>query len=197
MFSTFLSKPLGVALLGLIFTTRVYGSSYVPSDITCPKGSHASFIHQSYTYLAPLCEFTNITKSFFNDVWYAGAVVTGTTGTDNVPGATRAGPFGGDTFNETLIAYASQSDSLQFSYQGKGFTYTPPTGPAVVLGRYTETNRFLSICGGKATYIDILTYTCSANQIATYDFWYTTHDAVFPPLAVTVGAPVLAGDCPP
>jgi hypothetical protein len=56
--------------------------------------------------------------------------------------------------------------------------------------------RFESICGGKATYIDIITHTCSNHQTLAYSGWYTFHESVFPGLAATLGATIMAGDCP-
>jgi hypothetical protein len=57
--------------------------------------------------------------------------------------------------------------------------------------------RFLSICGGQATYIDVLTYECSLdNQVGAYDSWYNVHTLAFPEMAASLGASVMAGDCP-
>jgi hypothetical protein len=67
----------------------------------------------------------------------------------------------------------------------------------VTLSGYTETMRFLSICGGQATYIDVLTYECSLNnQIGAYDSWYNVHTLAFPEMAASLGVSVMAGDCP-
>ncbi|KAJ6581950.1 hypothetical protein B0H19DRAFT_1117103 [Mycena capillaripes] len=195
MYFTFLLKALGVALLCSI-STRADDShhSSVHSDIQCPKGSHASFIHNSYTYNAPLHKFTDLTKSFFNITWYDGIVVTNTTGTDNVPGATRSGPFGGTTYNETLTTYSMRSDALTFSFHGKGFTDVGP--PSVTFDSYVETFRFESICSGKATYIDVLTHVCSNDQTVSYNLWYALHMTTFEGMAAGLGALILAGDCP-
>ncbi|KAJ7333325.1 hypothetical protein DFH08DRAFT_785680, partial [Mycena albidolilacea] len=198
MLSTLILQSLHVALLGLTFATPVHGSmDYVPNDIHCPKNSHAGFVHNTYTYIAPLHDFTNLVGSFFNISWYDGIVVTNTTGADNVPGASRSGPFNGVTYNETLTMFTERSDAVTFSFIGKGFSYTrSPKGPTVTLDGYTESMRFESICGGKATYIDVLTRVCSDNQIEAYDLWYTLHMTTFQGMAVNLGAPVLAGDCP-
>ncbi|KAJ7307012.1 hypothetical protein DFH08DRAFT_824281 [Mycena albidolilacea] len=189
-----LSALLAIALLGL----RAQGSApYVSNDIHCPADLHISFVHNSYTYAAPLAQFTNLTKSFFDLSWYNNAVVTNTTGTYNVPGATRSGAFAGAIYNETLTMYSKRADALTLSYYGQPLTTVPKTGPPLKFGHYVETLRFESICGGTATYIDALTYTCSDNPVAVYDAWYTDHMAGFPGLAAKVGAPVLAGDCLP
>jgi hypothetical protein len=126
-----LSALLAIALLGL----RAQGSApYVSNDIHCPADLHISFVHNSYTYAAPLAQFTNLTKSFFDLSWYVrilssssrtpslihihrqnNAVVTNTTGTYNVPGATRSGPFAGAIYNETLTMYSKRADALTLS----------------------------------------------------------------------------------
>ncbi|KAJ7786768.1 hypothetical protein B0H14DRAFT_3163656 [Mycena olivaceomarginata] len=199
MFSTLLSKALGITLLALIFGNHAHGSEltpYVPNDLVCPSNSYASFTHNNYAYIAPLRKFTNLTKSFFDLSWYGSTVITNTTGTDNLPGAARSGPFGGATYNETLSFYRKRSDLLTWSYLGKGLTLTLPGHPTLTSYGYNEMFRFQSICGGHATYIDVLTFSCSDNQIANYDIWYTFHNSVFQEMAANLGAPVLAGDCP-
>lgn len=68
-----LLKTLSVVLLGLASAARSHELSHHPSvqnDLHCTKGMHAGFIHNSYTYNAPLHEFTNITGSFFDAAWY-------------------------------------------------------------------------------------------------------------------------------
>ncbi|KAJ7698974.1 hypothetical protein B0H17DRAFT_1129519 [Mycena rosella] len=192
------AKPLGIALLSFISTASAVASAHdsshspvVHSDLHCPTGSSTSFVHNSYTYNAPVHKFTHIAGSFFNITWYGGAIVSSTTGTDKIPGATRSGNLGG-TFDETLTAYDTRPDALIFTYHGQYTLNQQPRNPM----RYTETTRFESICGGKATYIDIITYVCSDDQIAAYNVWYTLHMSAFQGLAATLGATVLAGDCP-
>ncbi|KAF7370291.1 hypothetical protein MSAN_00660400 [Mycena sanguinolenta] len=198
MLSSVACRALAIAFIGLTLTNSVQGSNHpISNDIVCPANSHVSFVHNSYTYNAPLHNFTDITGSFFNISWYGGTVVSSTTGTDNVPGATRSGPFAGGIYNETLTAIEKRPDALLFSYHGKGFTFTPgPSYPALRWDGYTETMRFESICGGKATYIDVLTYTCSNNQRLTYTAWSILHTSSFDGLAQSFGATILAGDCP-
>ncbi|KAJ7312518.1 hypothetical protein DFH08DRAFT_1044633 [Mycena albidolilacea] len=189
-----LSALFAIALLGL----RAQGSApYVSNDIHCPADLNISFVHNSYTYAAPLAQFTNLTESFFDQSWYDNTVITTTTGTYNVPGATRTGPFAGAIYNETLTMYSKHADALTMSYYGQPFTTVPTAGTPLKFGHYLETLRFESICGGTATYMDVLTYTCSDNPVAVYDVWYTIHMASFAGLAAKVGAPVLAGDCLP
>ncbi|KAF7375570.1 hypothetical protein MSAN_00445200 [Mycena sanguinolenta] len=197
MLSTVTCRALAIALIGLTLTNSVQGSNHpISNDIVCPANSHVSFVHNSYTYNAPLNKFTDITGSFFNISWYANTTVTSTTGTDNVPGATRSGPFPGAIFNETLTAFEKRSDALLFSYHGKGLAYTMGPGyPVVIVDGYSETMRFQSICGGKATYIDVLTYTCVDNQPLMYTIWSMVHTS-FNGVAQTFGATILAGDCP-
>ncbi|KAJ7250509.1 hypothetical protein B0H12DRAFT_1234387 [Mycena haematopus] len=173
MVSKFVFRALSVAFIGLGFANHVDGSPHpVTDDIHCPTDAYTSFIHNSYTYKAPLHKFTNITKSFFDISWYAGTIVTNTTGTDNVPGATRSGPYAGTTYNETLTAIdTTRPDALEFS------------DPAV-----REHLRW--------TYIDVITYLCSDNQLAVYTTWYMIHMSAFAALAAKLGAPIMAGDCP-
>jgi hypothetical protein len=115
---------------------------------------------------------------------------------DNVPGATRAGHWRGSAFNETLTMYSKHMDAYIFSFHGQGLTLAPPNEPAVTWESYVDTISFQSICSGKATHIDILTYICSDNPIPTYDFSYTLHMSTFEGMAAGLAAPVLAGDCP-
>ncbi|KAJ6534595.1 hypothetical protein DFH09DRAFT_1180112 [Mycena vulgaris] len=198
-----LTHALRIAVLGLVSIAHAHTSPPSPNDLHCPKGSYPGFVHNSYTYAAPVHKFTDITRSFFDDAWYAGAAAPNNTGTDNVPGATRAGDFGG-AFNETLTAYSLHPDAFSFTLHGAPWTYTAPAPQASNLKRpgplhfagYAETLRFESICDGRATYIDAITYLCADDKAAAYDLWYNLHLAVFPPLAARVGAKVLAGDCP-
>jgi hypothetical protein len=89
-------------------------------------------------------------------------------------------------------------DALEFSYHGKDFLdMRPAPYPSPLrIDHYNETMRFESICDGQATYIDVLTYTCSGTQKLAYDFWYTLHQSTFAGLAASLGATVMAGDCP-
>ncbi|KAJ6456105.1 hypothetical protein C8R45DRAFT_1187003 [Mycena sanguinolenta] len=197
MLSTVVFRALSLAFVGLIFANGVHGSKHpISNDIECPANSYVSFVHNSYTYNAPLHKFTDITKSFFNASWYGDSVVTSHNGTDNVPGATRSGVFAGAIFSDMLNAIDKRSDAFIFSYQGKGFTFTPAGYPVLTMHSYSETIRFESICGGKATYIDVITYICSDNQPLAYTVWSTLHTSTFDGLAATLGATILAGDCP-
>jgi hypothetical protein len=65
-------KTLSFALLSLISAGQAHESSqyrYVPNDLQCKEGFLPTFVHNSYTYIAPLHKFTNITGSFFNIAW--------------------------------------------------------------------------------------------------------------------------------
>ncbi|KAF7343787.1 hypothetical protein MSAN_01959700 [Mycena sanguinolenta] len=198
MLSTVACRALAITFIGLALTNNVQGSNHpISNDIVCPTNSHVSFVHNSYTYNAPLHKFTDITGSFFNASWNPGVIVNSTTGTDNVPGATRSGSFAGYIFNETLTAIEKRSDALLSSYHGKGFTFIlGPSYPALRVDGYSETLRFESICSGKATYIDFITYTCSDNQRLTYTAWSMAHTSALDGLAQTLGATILAGVCP-
>lgn len=92
--------------------------------------------------------------------------------------------------------YLAHADAYEFTIHGKPFTFASPNQPPLLLDGYAETMRFESICGGRATYIDVISYWCSEDQTAAYNFWYTLHEAVFPTLAVALETTVLAGDCP-
>jgi hypothetical protein len=123
--------------------------------------------------------------------------VSNTTGTDNVPGATRSGPLvGNNVFNETLTMYSAHPDALMYTYHGKAVTYPAPNGSPVYFHGYAETMRLDSICDGKGTYIDLITWVCADEQIAAYNIWYTAHASSFEGMAAGLGATVLAGDCP-
>ncbi|KAF7370288.1 hypothetical protein MSAN_00660100 [Mycena sanguinolenta] len=194
MLSTVTCGALAIAFIGLTLTSSVQGSNHpISNDIVCPTNSHVSFVHNNYMYNAPLHKFTDITGSFFNISWYDSAAVTSTTGTDNVPGATRSGTLAGAIFNQTLTAMDKRPDALIFSYHGNGSTFARRGYPVLTLDGYSETMRFESICGGKATYIDVLTYVCSDNQPLAYSAWSKLHTSTFDGLAMTFGATVLAG----
>ncbi|KAJ7816081.1 hypothetical protein B0H14DRAFT_3475601 [Mycena olivaceomarginata] len=191
MLFAFRSRVLSVALLCFSLSAHA-ASHYTPNDMHCPAESHPTFVHNSYTYNAPVDKFTNLTKSFFELKWYAGAIVSNTTGTDNVPGATRSGPLGGTAvFNETLTMYSMHPDEFTFSFHGAPYVFGGQNVTA-----YAETMRFEGICSGKATYIDVITYLCSNDSIAVYDATYTAHMVSFQGLATSVGATVMARDCP-
>ncbi|KAJ7763580.1 hypothetical protein DFH07DRAFT_1018316 [Mycena maculata] len=193
-----LVKTLTVAILGLLSATRAQESSYpyTSSDLHCPEGSHPGFVHNSYTYLAPLHKFTKITGSFFDIAWYGGCSAAFKIGTDNVPGAIRGGPCDGGVFNETLTMFTAHSDGFESTLHGRPWTFPLPHQPPVHFDGYVETMRFESICGGKVTYIDLISHWCTDNQSGGYNAWYTIHMEVFQALAAGIGAPVLAGDCP-
>ncbi|KAJ6549080.1 hypothetical protein DFH09DRAFT_1281536 [Mycena vulgaris] len=205
------ANTLATALLFLISTPHVHASPISSDakpittsldDLQCPRGYSPTFLHNSYTYNAPLSKFTDITKSFFAIQWYpyadskGGATVTGTAGTDNVPGATRAGVFGGAPFNETLTAYSTRSDGMAYTMHGIMPLSIAVGNPRPLrVASYAETKRFQSICGGKATYIDLITWLCSDDQITAYSAFYNTHMSTVQNLAATIGTTVLAGDC--
>ncbi|KAJ7631407.1 hypothetical protein DFH06DRAFT_703294 [Mycena polygramma] len=154
-----------ITAIDFAFVPTNVHSYYVRDDIHCPKGSKVGFFHNAYSYNAPLPKFTNITGSFFHIAWYGGSPATNTAGTDNVPGATRSGSWDGGSFNQTLTMYSMHSDALAYTYHGEPFNYAPRNGPHLYFARYIETIRFESICGGKATYIAVLAYLCSDDQV--------------------------------
>ncbi|KAF8216924.1 hypothetical protein K438DRAFT_1798030, partial [Mycena galopus ATCC 62051] len=143
--SNLVSRVLGVALIGLVFSSRAHGSMHaLTNDVYCPKDS---FVHNAYTYIAPL---QNITKLFFDISWYGDTIVNNTTGTNNIPDATRSGPYAGGTYSETLPQYYhyQRTDALVFSYHGQPFSLETSQGVAFRFGGYSKTMRFESICGG-------------------------------------------------
>jgi hypothetical protein len=87
--------------------------------------------------------------------------------------------------------YSMHPDEFSFSFHGAPYVFG---GQHVTA--YAETMRFEGICSGKATYIDVITYLCSNDSIAVYDATYTAHMVSFQGLATSVGATVMAGDCP-
>ncbi|KAJ7022107.1 hypothetical protein C8F04DRAFT_229653 [Mycena alexandri] len=195
-----LMKAIGLVLLGLVCSINAHDPSHYRSpsnDVHCPADAYVSFVHDSFTFNAPVQKFTNITKSFFDIAWYGGIPASITTGTDNVPGATRFGPLdNGSSFNETLTMYTLDENGLSFTYHGLGFAYALPGYKTADLGAYAETMRFESICAGRGTYIDLITYACSNDSITAYNLWHLEHVLIFPALAAEVGATVMAGDCP-
>ncbi|KAJ7656433.1 hypothetical protein DFH06DRAFT_1411188 [Mycena polygramma] len=135
--------------VALLCVVSAHAHPNVLNDIHCAEDSHVGFVHNSYTFNAPLDTFTDVTKSFFDIKWYGGTVVTNTTGVDGVPGATRSGRFDDALYTDTLTMYSLRPDTFEFSYHGDAPTFTPAI-------RYAETMRFESICGGTATYIDVI-----------------------------------------
>ncbi|KAJ6563277.1 hypothetical protein DFH09DRAFT_920304 [Mycena vulgaris] len=186
-----------VLSLGHIFQAQAeLSASLRHNDLHCPEGYGVSFVHNSYTYNAPFHAFTNLTSSFYNIVWTGGVPAAQTTGTDNVPGATRSGPWFGGVFNETLTMYHLDDELYIWTYHGAAYTYAPAGQTPTHLAAYAETTRFESICSGTATYIDIHTYLCSDNPTVTYSLLYTLHMVTFQDLAQSANATVLGGDCP-
>ncbi|KAJ7289155.1 hypothetical protein C8J57DRAFT_1627653 [Mycena rebaudengoi] len=197
----YLAKAFTAAAALLFFVTTAHAYSSIPlgGDASCPKGFQPTFVQNSYRYDGHLQKFTNITGSFFDAFWNAGTVVTSTTGTDNVPGATRAASLGDASFNETLTMFDAPPGALRFTYIGPGpkpIAYTPPGEKSIRFDYWAETQRFESICGGEATYIDVITYLCSDPPRAAYDLWYRFHDLTFNAISAEVGAKVFTGDCP-
>ncbi|KAJ6549044.1 hypothetical protein DFH09DRAFT_1503203 [Mycena vulgaris] len=199
-FITF-ANTLALAFLFLIATPHVHAAPISPA---VSQGILYQFLYNTYTYDAPLDKFTNITSSFFHIQWYpdpslqGNATVNRTTGTDNVPGATRAGVFAGASFNETLTAYSAPPDAMSYTIHGNlPLTISPGNNQGPVrIASYAETKRFESVCSGKATYIDFITYLCTDNQTTGYSSFYNVHMTSVQNLASTIGAPVLGGDCP-
>ncbi|KAJ7892646.1 hypothetical protein B0H13DRAFT_2665630 [Mycena leptocephala] len=169
----------------------------VRDDLQCPKGYSPTFLHNTYTYYGPLKEFTDIAGSFYHVQWYGNATINKTTGTDNVPGATRTGSFGGSPFNETLTMFQGRPDAVSYTIHGNlPLTLAQPKQRPLHVVNYAETKRFESICSGEATYIDFITYLCTDDQATAYGLFYNVHITTLQNLGATIGTTVLAGDCP-
>ncbi|KAF7308290.1 hypothetical protein HMN09_00677000 [Mycena chlorophos] len=172
---------------------------YHSLGVECPHADQRSFLHNTFAYNAPLHVFTNVVGSFFNDSWYADSVISETKGKDNVPGSMRLGPSGTKgtaIYNETLLEYIYHPNSmLQYSFSGAATWFAAsPSAKATYFHGYTETMRLQSVCGGKATYIDLITWLCSDDQVAC-DIWNAAHLVSFSGIAGSVGATVMPGDC--
>jgi hypothetical protein len=86
--------------------------------------------------------------------------------------------------------------AFAYSFHGDALTYSPPNKSAVHFDGYAETMRLEGICNGRATYIDVISYLCSNDSMAAYDIWYALHMYSFQGMAASLGATVMAGDCP-
>jgi hypothetical protein len=79
MHFTLLLKTLGVSLLCSTSIRaddlRSRRNDSLRSDMHCRNGSKVSFIHNSYTFNAPVDKFINITKSFFDQSWYVSNIL--------------------------------------------------------------------------------------------------------------------------
>ncbi|KAF7352045.1 hypothetical protein MVEN_01167000 [Mycena venus] len=190
-------------LLWLLTSTDAHN---IPlNDIQCPKGSHHGFVQNSYQFYGPLRKFTDITGSFFDISWLAGGEILSTTGTNNIPGATRVGPFDplskDPLFNETLTVYDVGPGTLRFTFTGPGapLTYHSRTGEVITFHYYAETQHYESICGGTATYLHATTHICSDNPALAYDLFCRLHQGTFhgyDALPARVKEKTFTGDCP-
>ncbi|KAJ7481692.1 hypothetical protein FB451DRAFT_1555918 [Mycena latifolia] len=188
------------AFLGLIATAASQSLSVDPiinDDVVCPPGSEITFLHDHYTYNAPMKAFVDQVGSFMEIVWTGGIATDISTGEDNVPGCTRSGVYFGGRFNETLTMIVDRPDSFSYTYHGIEFPVAIPGRPKVIFYNYAETLRVHSICEGRATYMDLVTSLCTDNPEHAYDLLHTyLHDLTFHALAENVGATVMYGDCP-
>ncbi|KAJ7289367.1 hypothetical protein C8J57DRAFT_1046448 [Mycena rebaudengoi] len=192
------------ALFCLVITTNAHGHTRPLNDLPCPPGFKHSFVQNSYQFDGPLEKFTSLTGSFFDLSWYAGGEIINTTGTDNIPGATRVGPFDPfrpELFNETLTMYETGPGLLQWTFTGPGATLTYPsrTGEVIRFQYYAESQRYESICGGTATYIHAMTHICSDNPSLAYDLFYRLHQGAFngfDAISARVNTKAFTGDCP-
>ncbi|KAJ7444482.1 hypothetical protein FB451DRAFT_1149225 [Mycena latifolia] len=197
MHFTRLTQTLGAALLGLISIANAQSRSVDPiinDDVECPAGSEITFLHDHYTYNAPMKAFTDQVGSFFE---IGGVASDITTGKDNTPGSSRSGVYFGGRFNETLTMILERPDSFSYTYHGVEFPVAIPGRPVVTFYNYAETLRVHSICQGRATYIDLVTSLCTDNPEHAYDLLHTyLHDLTFHAVAEKAGAAVMYGDCP-
>ncbi|KAJ7481551.1 hypothetical protein FB451DRAFT_1394200 [Mycena latifolia] len=188
------------AALGLLATAAAQSLSTDPivnDDVECPAGSQITFLHDAYTYNAPMKAFTDQVGSFFEIVWTGGVATDIATGPDNTPGSSRSGVYFGGRFNETLTMIVDRPDSFSYTYHGVEFPVAIPGRPKVIFYNYAETLRVHSICQGRATYIDLVTSLCTDNPEHAYDLLHTyLHDLTFHAVAEKAGATVMYGDCP-
>ncbi|KAJ6581946.1 hypothetical protein B0H19DRAFT_1061437 [Mycena capillaripes] len=86
------------------------------------------FLHQTYIFNGPLHEFTDVTQSFFNIVWYVALP----------PKAQPASIM----YPAQLVPVSTgeaASDMLTYIVHGKALQYTLPNGSQLYLGHYAET----------------------------------------------------------
>ncbi|KAJ7458868.1 hypothetical protein FB451DRAFT_1272720 [Mycena latifolia] len=199
MYFTRLAQTLGFALFALLPAGHAQSTSLDPiiiDDITCPTDAKITFIHNSYTYNAPMKNFTDVMGSFYGIKWTGGVLPNNTTGQDNVVGASRSSNYFGGVFNETLTMILERPDAYSYTYHGVPFPVAFPNQPVVQFYNYAETLRVLSICSGKATYIDFVTYLCTDNPIHAYNLLETElHQAAVQAVAQTANATIMPGDC--
>ncbi|KAJ6600351.1 hypothetical protein DFH09DRAFT_1302834 [Mycena vulgaris] len=200
MHLTIFINNLGIILLLLNIISHIHASPlhHIPPDhLRCPKGYSISFLYDSYTYHGRLDKFTAITKSFFHIQWYGNATVDRTTGTDNVPGATRSGQFGISRYKETLTAYSAHSDALVYSIHGDLplSIQVPNQHDLLHVATYAERKRFESICGGRATFLEFITYLCSDDPRTADRTFRNVHTATVQGLASRIGTTILSRDC--
>ncbi|KAJ6534613.1 hypothetical protein DFH09DRAFT_1091941 [Mycena vulgaris] len=154
MYFTSWVETISVGILWSTSIPRPYvhhppNNSIVWDDLHRSDGFLPTCLQNSYTYDGPLHKLTDITKSFFNITWYpctpsgthfqGDAAVSRTTGTDNVPGATRGGAFDGGPFNETLTMYLARPDAVSYTIHGERWDYAPPNLRPLHLANYAET----------------------------------------------------------
>ncbi|KAJ7097106.1 hypothetical protein B0H15DRAFT_31723 [Mycena belliarum] len=188
-----------IATLGLLSTASAQSLSIDPilnDDVECPAGSEITFLHDYYMFNAPMKAFKDQVGSFFEIVWTGGVATDIATGPDNTPGSSRSGVYFGGRFNETLTMILDRPDSFSYTYHGVEFPVAIPGRPKVIFYKYAETMRVHSICGGRATYMDLVTSLCTDNPEHAYDLLHTyLHDLTFHQLAANVNATAMYGDC--
>jgi hypothetical protein len=92
--------------------------------------------------------------------------------------------------------YSRHKDSQVFAYHGSATTFKLPNGPLLRFRNYAETMSIWSICDGRATYIEFLTWLCTDSHVLAYAVLNAAHTAAVEGMAAKFGAMVLPGDCP-
>lgn len=184
----------------LLLTTCLARSP--PADPSCPSGFFPGFQLNTFQYDVPFDGFEAIMKSFFDISWYAGVVVTNTTGRNNTVGATRAGPFATAEFKEVLIEIESSPTSLTMKYVSivgelklQGVLPQKPN-ETIIIGSYTEGFQILSICGGTSTWFDIFVTFCADKPVEAADLYDTIRKESLQAVAIKLGADSFIGSCP-
>jgi len=165
-------------------------------DVQCASGYSPGFQQSSFQYDIPVAAFINATGSFFHSEWYSGPL-NSTNGTDNTPGATRSGNFGGTPFTERLVGYTRSPNRLLIQYVLNSGPVTFPTTPKPVdASSYFEEYTVSSICAGTGTYVTLTASYCTKTLTGSYNLYVTFRREVMATLANTLGAQLFDGSCP-
>ncbi|KAF8064960.1 hypothetical protein FPV67DRAFT_162601 [Lyophyllum atratum] len=184
---------LAATLLLPLVASAAPGNIITHLDPKCPPSALPGFETNTFQYNVPAAEFFNKTGSFFHSEWYTGPIAS-THGKDNTPGSTRSGNFSGTPFTERLVAYSRTPTQLT-----QQFTLAMPEPivfDGVTFTGYTEELRFMSICGGTATYIGMTSVYCTDRVAKAYALYDKIRRGAIGKVGDELGAFVFAGTCP-